>query len=291
MAYESGSNRFCRRCGSHVGTLAQCPRCRAQQTPQGAEPPATGDDPEPLRLRRSRSWRRPPALIGLVVAALALALTWWIVAADQSGPQQVQGAGQGRAPAPASPGAGTGTGTGASPGSSPETGPQTSPETSPGTGDGGTPSPSSRVARQQAEAMDELLSSSSSARSNLSEAITDATRCERGGVETIRDITGSRRDQLAAARALAVTALAGGTELKGALVDALDASYEADAAFLAWARRHVAAGCTGAVTSDRDYRLGLDRSEAAQKAKTRFVRAWRPIAETYHLTVWKPDQI
>ncbi|MEU8321879.1 hypothetical protein AB0C33_26305 [Nonomuraea sp. NPDC048881] len=139
--------------------------------------------------------------------------------------------------------------------------------------------------------MDELLSSSSSARASLSAAIADATGCRRAGVTTIEDITAGRRDQLAAARTLEVTALPEGAALKQTLITALDASYDADTAFLSWARRHLAGGCTGPVSDDRDYRRGLSRSEAAQTAKAQFAQAWQPIAETYGLTIWKADQI
>ncbi|SEF76966.1 hypothetical protein SAMN05444920_101598 [Nonomuraea solani] len=255
MAYESGSGRFCPRCGSHVGTLPQCPRCQAHQAAPGVRP----HHQEPVARRRP-AWRRPSVLISLFAAVLALAVTWWIVAGRGFAPAGSGSAGQ--VPPPASTDAGSVAATPARP-----------------------------VAQRQAERMEELLSSSSSTRSSLSDAIASATRCERDGVRSIRDITAGRREQLAAARALAVTALPSGTELKDALVDALDASHAADAAFLAWARRHVSADCAGPVAADRDYQAGLAKSETAHKAKTRFSRAWRPIAETYDLTLWKPDQI
>ncbi|TMR08393.1 hypothetical protein ETD85_62300 [Nonomuraea zeae] len=139
--------------------------------------------------------------------------------------------------------------------------------------------------------MSDLLSSSNSARSSLSDAIASASGCRAEGVDSIRDITTSRRDQLASAKALTVTALPDGAALKDALVDALDASHDADAAFLSWARRYVGGGCTGPIADDRDYQRGLARSEAAQTAKTRFAQAWRTVAETYDLTAWKPGQI
>ncbi|GAA2205480.1 hypothetical protein GCM10009850_009380 [Nonomuraea monospora] len=289
MAYQPGSSRFCQRCGSHVGTLAQCPRCRAEQGPQEQPTASFSTGPEPARLRsRPPAWRRAPVLISVAVAVLAFVLTWWFVTANPSQPIQNTGAGQGVAPS--SPENGPENGPGTSPETSPETGAESSPESTP-TRSAPTGRSSGRAARQQAERFDELLSSSNEARSSLSDAIAAATRCDPDGVQAIRDITTSRRDQLAAAHALGVDALRGGARLKDALVDALDASHDADSAFLAWAGRHVADGCEAPVEGDRDYRRGLDRSEAAQQAKTRFAAAWRPIAETYDLTVWKPDQI
>ncbi|RSN12605.1 hypothetical protein DMB42_10400 [Nonomuraea sp. WAC 01424] len=147
------------------------------------------------------------------------------------------------------------------------------------------------VAAQQAGQVESLLSSSSSTRSNLSTAIADATRCRRNAVDTIEDITASRRDQLTAARTLELAALPDGAALKQTLIAALDASYDADTAFLSWARRHLAGGCTGPVSGDRDYRRGLSRSEAAQTAKAQFAQSWQPIAEAYDLTIWKAHQI
>ncbi|MEU4226725.1 hypothetical protein AB0F17_20710 [Nonomuraea sp. NPDC026600] len=151
--------------------------------------------------------------------------------------------------------------------------------------------PSTGEAARQAAKLDDLLTNSHSARSSLSEAIARASKCESDGRDTIQSITTNRRDQLSLARALDVTALPGGPALKEALVEALDASYEADAAFLSWARRHLGKGCTAAIAQDPDYQRGLDRSGTAQAAKARFVEAWRPLAETYDLTRWKADDI
>ncbi|MEV0614073.1 hypothetical protein AB0I81_12185 [Nonomuraea sp. NPDC050404] len=251
---------------------------------------------EPARLRRGPPpWRRLPVLISLTVALLALALTWWLVLANPSRPAATTTTGAGRGSIPAAPDSAPET-AGSTTGDAPEaTGSTTGGGTaSPTPGDpdsGAAAGPSTRAARQQAEKIEELLSSSSSARSSLSDAIGRATRCEPDGVRAIGDITTSRRDQLATARTLAVSALRGGVRLKDALVDALDASHEADAAFLTWARRHARADCSGPVTNDRDYQRGLERSEAAQEAKNRFARAWLPIAQTYELTIWKPEQI
>ncbi|MEO3884244.1 hypothetical protein [Nonomuraea sp. B5E05] len=215
-----------------------------------------------------------PLLTGLAAAGLVIAVTWWAVAGRAPAPAETAGAGEATASAPAGD---------ALPPSAGETAPA-SPAGEP------TPSPGAS-AEQQAAAVNDLLSSSSSARTSLSDAIERARRCERRGRDTIQDITDRRRGQLTEARALEVTALAGGTELKDALVAALSASYEADAAFLAWARRQSGGNCTGSTAGDRDFRRGIDRSEDAQAAKVRFSEMWRSIATKYDLTAWKPDQI
>ncbi|MGP3928915.1 hypothetical protein [Nonomuraea sp. KM88] len=215
-----------------------------------------------------------PLLTGLAAAGLVAAVSWWAVAGRAPAPAETAGAGQTGASEPA------GDALPPAAGETPSAWPP--PDL--------TPSPGA-AAEQQAGAVNDLLSSSSSARTSLSEAIERARRCERRGRDTIQDITDRRRGQLTDARALDVTALEGGTELKDALVDALSASYEADAAFLAWARRQSGGNCTGSTAGDRDFRRGIDRSEDAQAAKVRFSEMWRSIATKYDLTAWKPDHI
>ncbi|MET8988529.1 hypothetical protein ABZW49_24025 [Nonomuraea wenchangensis] len=143
----------------------------------------------------------------------------------------------------------------------------------------------------QARAMNDVLASSNASHSGLTDAIVATSQCRRNGLDRIVDITAGRRDQLAAARALKVDDLPDGTALRRSLVAALDASFDADAAFLSWARRHLAGDCSGPVAEDRDYRRGLARSEDARKAKARFADAWRTVAKAYDLPAWRPDQI
>lgn len=254
---ESGSSQLCERCGADAGNLTRCPRCGAAFVEPRS--PAGDDDWGSLGPRR----HTPLILVCLVLSSLAT--TWWLLA-NRPGPAaggdvQVR---QEEVPTLAEVDELT-----------------PAPTTDPSTGE----------AARQAATLDDLLTNSHSARSSLSEAIARASKCEPEGRDTIQSITTNRRDQLTLARALDVTALPGGLALKEWLVEALDASHEADAAFLSWARRHLNKGCTGAITEDRDYQRGLDRSEAAQAAKARFAEAWRPLAETYDLTRWKADDI
>lgn len=254
---ESGTSQLCGRCGADAGNLTQCPRCGAALVEP--QPSAGHDDWDSLGPRR----RTPLILACLVLSSLAT--TWWLLAnrPEPSADGDAQ-ARQDDVPALVEVEELTPT-----------------PTTDPSTGE----------AARQAATLDDLLTNSHSARSSLSEAIARASKCETDGRDTIQSITTNRRDQLTLARALDVTALPGGPALKESLVEALDASHEADAAFLSWARRHLGKGCTGAITEDRDYQRGLDRSEAAQAAKVRFVEAWRPLAETYDLTRWKAGDI
>ncbi|NUT39144.1 MAG: hypothetical protein HOV86_04075 [Thermoactinospora sp.] len=258
---------MCGRCGAAVGHLTACPRCGAALA--GESPAEPREDPGRYRRQRRRALSR--VAMGAVLVTAALATCWWILTREPPGEPQAQAVtAQQPPPAP-------------SPSHVERT--QAAPE------DDETTPETAQDGALQAEAVESLLSGSHSSRSSLSEAITAAGRCERSGVTDIARITASRREQLADARRLDVTALAGGQAVKRALVEALDSSHRADAAFHAWARRYQDGGCTGPVAGDRDYRRGLAHSESAQAAKRRFVDAWRPLAQTYGLTEWTADDI
>ncbi|MEV0353955.1 hypothetical protein AB0H88_50140 [Nonomuraea sp. NPDC050680] len=272
MVDESGSGRLCGRCGADAGNLDRCPRCGAAL----AEPPAQAGDGDWDPWDRPRPWTSL-VFLGLILPALALALVWWIA----SGLPLPSGEGDTQARQDEAPVLADATGVTSSPPT--DTGSPPADTGSPATGTG--------QAARQAAGLDDLLTNSHSTRASLSGAIARASKCERAGMNAIQKITVNRRDQLTMAQALDLTALPEGPALKASLVAALDASYSADAAFLTWARRHLAKGCTGPIVRDPDYRRGLDKSGDAQTAKARFVEAWRPIAETYGLTHWKADDI
>ncbi|QYC39920.1 hypothetical protein Nocox_11510 [Nonomuraea coxensis DSM 45129] len=252
-------------------------------------------------------WRRASVLVSLAAALVAAGLTWWVVTEGGPTPQPVAGAG-GSGTLASQPGEGA-----AAPGATAPAGPTASAEPTapvaptasaePGrSAQPSEPSEPSEPAEQaepadgagaggQARAMNEVLARSNASHSGLTEAIVATSQCRRSGLDRIVDITAGRRDQLAAARGLAVDALPDGAALRKSLVAALDASFDADAAFLSWARRHVAGGCSGPVAEDRDYRRGLARSEDARKAKARFADAWRTVAKAHDLPEWRADQI
>ncbi|WP_066947984.1 hypothetical protein [Microtetraspora fusca] len=247
---------------------------------------------EPWRLR-NRRW--PKVALVVAPALLSLALVWWLVAGRSTGPTHT-GTPLGSA-ATAGPDASTEPAGSSTPDETPdpaatEPDPETDTETDTETAtETDTAGGSDEEAGRQAQAIDTLLTGSHSARSGLSDAIASVSGCDGSGADTIASITDSRREQLASARKLDVSSLSGGDDLKSTLIEALDASADADAAFLSWARRYLAGGCTGPVTGDDDYATGLDRSADAQDAKTRFVERWRPVATAFGLTLWRVDQI
>lgn len=143
----------------------------------------------------------------------------------------------------------------------------------------------------QASAMNGLLSDSRRSRSGIQQAVDAAVRCDASAVQELKKITDARAAQLAEAGELTVDALPGGQELKDTLIEALDAARDADAGFLAWARRHRDQGCTGSPTDDPGYRRGMSRSVDAQAAKERFVELWRPVADSFDLPYWEANDI
>ncbi|MER6950523.1 hypothetical protein ABT294_41535 [Nonomuraea sp. NPDC000554] len=224
--------------------------------------PASGEDHLPgsrldrLRAQRGRFWRRWPVLAALALSVLAIGLAGWQVSGRS--PQVVPAGG------PVGGTVGGTAGTASAP-----------------------PAPSSQqgdAAPAQAAAVDHLLSGGGDARSGLKEAIAGVSACRAGRADTLQKITGARRDQLTAARLLEVGDVPGGAEVRRTLVRALDLSYQADEAFLTWARRYLKAGCKGPIAKDRDYSRGVARSKEAEEAKTLFVAFWRPVAEAFGLT-------
>ncbi|MQY04430.1 hypothetical protein [Actinomadura macrotermitis] len=186
--------------------------------------------------RRSRA---PYFLIAagvLALAAVALAIVFW----------------------PAGP---------SDPGSAASTaGPQPSQEASPPEETSDTPteaSPSGDL-KAQATAVDGLLSDMSSTRSQLGTVIESG--CSSSGLQGIRS---ERKAQLAKARELEVGALENGTELRDALVRALQASVDSNQAYL-----DEAPGCPG-----EDNATIADANSRASAAKREFLGYWNPNAE------------
>ncbi|WP_436758562.1 hypothetical protein [Streptosporangium sp. V21-05] len=249
------SGWLCGSCGAESNNLSRCPACEEVLVSKDFSYGSRHD-------RRAGAWTRGHVLAVTALAVLALSaviVAVWVLLA-RSGTDTARSGPAGSGGSSASPTVPPPTTT-ASP----------SPES---TGDEGV---------AQAEAIDRLLSSSAAARTNLGGAIADVRECQRYGEKPINDVTKARSRQLSTARSLEVGSLTGGTALKNALVEALDTSYRADAAFGSWARRHLGGGCQSPVDTDTDYRRGNSLSAEANRAKTRFVELWTPIADSHGL--------
>ncbi|MGW5154431.1 hypothetical protein ACWEPN_03005 [Nonomuraea wenchangensis] len=118
-------------------------------------------------------------------------------------------------------------------------------------------------------------------------------RCSKtsAAIAAIEQVTKQRGEQADQAKSLDVSALPKGMALKDALVQALSNSYQADKAYLKWAKRYRPHGCSGKTVGDADYDRGNAASEKATAAKTTFVRLWNPLAEQEGLPGRSKDEI
>jgi hypothetical protein len=151
-----------------------------------------------------------------------------------------------------------------------------------------TPSPSPD-GRTQAIGLDTLLNASSSSRTSLRAALSDADRCvdAASAADTLQRVTDERSGQLARARELPVDAIPGGANVRSLLVDALTYSVAADRAFTAWAA-NVAAGWCG---HDAHYAEAGRASSSATAAKRAFCATWNPVASGYRLPTRTEDEV
>jgi hypothetical protein len=144
----------------------------------------------------------------------------------------------------------------------------------------------------QAAEVNSVLDDMSGSRSELGAALADAEQCSAlaGALPTIQKVVGERERQLARAKALDAGALDSGDRLKDALTRSLQASLDADRAYLKWADN--AQGCSGGTPTDSDYERGNTISEKeATPAKEEFLSLWTPIAEQEHLPARDKDHI
>lgn len=114
----------------------------------------------------------------------------------------------------------------------------------------------------QAGAVNDLLDRMGATRSALGTVVEEG--CTTSGIQRILE---ERRGQLESARELQVSALDSGTQMKDALVRALEASTESNQRYL-----DVAPGCP----TDDDV---SDVNQQASSAKSEFIGYWTPIAE------------
>ncbi|TYB40905.1 hypothetical protein [Actinomadura chibensis] len=126
----------------------------------------------------------------------------------------------------------------------------------------------------QAKAVDGLLEEMGSTRSDLGSVV--VAGCGTSGLQRVLD---ARKAQLEKARALEVSALDNGDQMKDALVRALEASSESNQRYL-----DVAPGCP----SDSEV---ADVNQRASDAKNEFIGYWAPIAEKAGLPARSADDI
>lgn len=143
----------------------------------------------------------------------------------------------------------------------------------------------------QATAVNELLGSHLAAGNPLTGSPTtcDDVASTAPAYEQLAEV---RQHELAEARALQVGRLPQGSKLRQAVVDAYQASLDADHAYLGWARQVAAQGC-GAQNAPKTkyYEEALAADDRAGPAKRRVVALWTPIAQKDHLPIYKWNDI
>jgi serine/threonine-protein kinase len=222
----------------------------------GPYPPAQYTQPQaPVPPKRSRGM-----LVGAGIAVVALAVAGGVfVLKSKNGPAT---------PTPTPTVSPTATST---------VGPTQSPTPPPGT-----------TAQSQAEAINNLLTSSSSSLSQLRSAINFADNCSNlpFAVHQIRLAGSERRTELNQAEALSTDQLQQGAALMSDLTQALQSSLNADHAYLTWAQEQEASCAPGTAQNVDPY-----DNQNATIFKTRFVNIWDGIANQYGLQQFAEDQI
>jgi hypothetical protein len=151
-------------------------------------------------------------------------------------------------------------------------------------------SPDAGTAKDQATAIDTLLTASSKSRKALSPALSSVSGCSGvdNAVSVIDQVTSERSSQVDQAKALAVSKLPDGKALQDKLVQMLTDSLHADQAYGQWAKAVQSNGC-GSGTSFRNQ--GDSISGSAQANKGAFLAQWNPIATANGLSTRDKSEI
>ncbi|MGW0879870.1 hypothetical protein [Streptomyces sp. NPDC002671] len=156
-------------------------------------------------------------------------------------------------------------------------------------------SPAADPARQQAVALDQLLSDSGSSRASVIKSVADVKQCDNldDSASNLRDAAKQRNGLVTSLGKLSVDKLPASAELTAALTKAWQASASADSHYAAWAdqagRHH---GCRHGhprYTSER--KAGDRESGVASEQKLKAAALWNVIAKKYGLTVRQPTQL
>ena len=161
-----------------------------------------------------------------------------------------------------------------------------------GTGSYDVPAPDNTDADQVRYLLDVLISSRD-ARSQLNPAVADVSACRRldKAVRTFRTVGENRRILLSSLDSTPVDRIPDGTALVGSLRQALEASRDADDAWLDWARAERANGCAHGSDSAL-YRRALRVNRRVDGPKTAFVDAWNTrIAPQYDVQEFTRGEI
>ncbi|MGH3320194.1 MAG: hypothetical protein ACRDN9_08440 [Streptosporangiaceae bacterium] len=148
--------------------------------------------------------------------------------------------------------------------------------------------------RQQAVALDQLLSGSRDDRRAVVRAVVSLEHCRDLGASrtALRRAASSRETLVAKLGRLGVSKISGGARLKGTLHEAWQSSADADRAFARWGDQVARAGCPGGHPKKAAaFREGVRSSADASRAKKSFVARWNDVADRFGLKARSASQI
>lgn len=148
--------------------------------------------------------------------------------------------------------------------------------------------------REQAVALDRLLSGSRTHRQAVVRAVVSLKGCRNLAVSTaaLREAAASREALVAKLDTVTLSAISGGPRIEQALRTAWRNSAEADRAFARWGDQIAAAGCPGGQPRKTPaYTQGSKASAVASRAKHSFVNQWNKVASRYGLPQRRPAEI
>jgi len=147
--------------------------------------------------------------------------------------------------------------------------------------------------QQAASTVAGMLTSSVADRTAIDNAYNDVDRCGPnldGDAAVFTRAANSRRAMLTR-----LASMPGRAALPPALLsdlaNAWQASLAADQDLATWAGDEAAQGCVTDDTSDPGYQATATPDNEADQAKTAFVTQWNPLATSYGLTTYQPDQL
>ncbi|ANP55729.1 hypothetical protein J2Z21_005619 [Streptomyces griseochromogenes] len=151
-------------------------------------------------------------------------------------------------------------------------------------------------AKQQAVALDKLLSDSGSSRASVIQAVANVKRCDSldQSASDLRDAAKQRSGLVTRLGRLSVDKLPGNAELTDALTKAWQASAAADNHYAAWADQVGGGrkGChKGQARATGQAQAGNRESGTASAQKVKAAALWNTIAKQYGLTQRQPTQL
>lgn len=141
------------------------------------------------------------------------------------------------------------------------------------------PTSGADAVRQQATALDAVITTSKATRGKLGDALNDVDQCQNlaGAATQLVQVAAERYAEINQLKALAVDALPGGASMRDVLVEALTYSMQADQGYADWARA-LSGGCVAPAGHDRNWQTADVASQKATDAKFQFLSAWNPVA-------------